>query len=85
MVTPKVLDMLLPAIQNVMKPHEVVGAIMLTSTMAGQLLKVEGGLDLVGQILRLTVEGVDLNDPGKTMYTFRMLMSVLSQVLIPVP
>jgi len=80
MVTPKVLDMLLPAIENVMRPHEVVGAIMLTSTMAGHLLREEGGLDLVGRILRLTVAGVDLNDPGKTMYTFRMLMSVLSQV-----
>lgn len=72
--------MILPSLDNVMKPHEVLGAIMLTSTMASSLIKIDGGLDLIGQVLRLTVPGIDLNDPSKTMYTFRMLMSVLCQV-----
>jgi hypothetical protein len=72
--------MLLPTLENVMKPHEVQSMIVLTSVMVGPLLQTEGGLDQIGHILHITVPGIDLNDPQKSMYTFRMLMAIMARV-----
>jgi hypothetical protein len=72
--------MLLPTLENVMKPHEVQSMLVLTSVMVGKLLETEGGLDQIGRVLQITVAGIDLNDPQKSLHTFRMLMAIMSHV-----
>ena len=79
-VLPRLLDVVLNSMQNVMKPHEVQNSIGISSVLVGKMLKAEGGLDLMGQLMQLSVAGIDTNDPMKTMVTLRFYLALLSEM-----
>jgi hypothetical protein len=79
-VLPKLLDMVVNSMQNVMKPHEVQNSISISSVLVGKILTSEGGFDLMGQLMQLSVAGIDTNDPMKTMATLRFYIALLAEM-----
>ena len=79
-VLPKLLDVVLNSMQNVMKPHEVQNAISIASVLIRKILSAEDGMDLMAQLMQLSVAGIDTNDPMKTMVTLRFYLALLSEM-----
>ena len=79
-VLPKLLDVVLNSMQNVMKPHEVQNSISISSVLIREILAAEGGMDLMGQLMQLSVAGIDTNDPMKTMVTLRFYLALLAEM-----
>ena len=84
-VLPKLLEVILNSMQNVMKPHEVQNSISITSVLVSNLLTAETGMDLIGQLMQLSVNGIDTNDPMKTMVTLRFYLSLLADMPLTAP
>ena len=70
---PVIIDRLIPAIENSMKPHEALNAMEVFSVVLGSLFRSDGGVEnpIIGQMLHQTVAGIDNNDPMKTLKTLR--------------
>jgi proteasome activator subunit 4 len=79
-VLPSLQNIVLNSIQNVMKPHEVQNAISLASVLVRKALSSEDGMDLMGQLMHLSVAGIDTNDPMKTMVTLRFYLALLAEM-----
>ena len=79
-VLPNLLDVVLNSMQNVMKPHEVQNSISISAVLISKMLAAEGGMDLVGQLMQVSVAGIDTNDPMKTMVTLRFYLALLSEM-----
>ena len=72
-VLPLVLERLIPALENSMKPHEALNSMEVFSVILGPLLRADDELEnpIIGQMLHQTLAGIDNNDPMKTMKTLR--------------
>jgi hypothetical protein len=76
-VLPVIVERLIPALENTMKPHEALNSMEVFSVILGPLLRTEEGLEspIIGQMLQQTLAGIDNNDPMKTMKTLRLCIT----------
>mmetsp|Transcript_51328 Transcript_51328/g.104443 ORF Transcript_51328/g.104443 Transcript_51328/m.104443 type:complete len:1824 (-) Transcript_51328:572-6043(-) len=84
-VLPKVMERILSSMDNVMRPHEVQSAISLCGVVVAPVLRSEEGLEFMGQMLQLSLGGIDTNDPMKTMYTLNLFNALLSHMPLADP
>mmetsp|Transcript_39346 Transcript_39346/g.93061 ORF Transcript_39346/g.93061 Transcript_39346/m.93061 type:complete len:1826 (-) Transcript_39346:1138-6615(-) len=84
-VLPQLMQRMLSSMDNVMRPHEVQSAISLCGVVAAPMLRAEEGLDFMGQMLQLSLGGIDTNDPMKTMYTLNLFNALLSNMPLADP
>ncbi|EKX53089.1 hypothetical protein GUITHDRAFT_101534 [Guillardia theta CCMP2712] len=77
---PGIMQNILMSIENVMRPHEVQNSLSLTSVLLKPILELDEGFDFLGQVMQIAVNGIDANDPTKTLYALRFFTALFMEV-----
>eukprot|EP00960_Hanusia_phi_P031145 749106-Hanusia_phi.AAC.2 len=74
------MEKILMSMENVMRPHEVQNSLSLTSVLLKPILESDDGLEYLGQVMQIAVNGIDANDPTKTLYALRFFTALFMEI-----